>query len=251
MEKNKPLLKQYGLLGKNINYSFSRKYFADKFEREQIKSCTYNNFDIPNIDGFIKIIKETENLMGLNVTIPYKQEVIPLLDALSIEAQEIGAVNTITLNKEGKTKGYNTDCYGFEESIKPLLQAHHTHALILGTGGASKAVLYVLKNLNIQTTIVSRFKGENTITYEEIDDNCIEKHSIIINCSPVGTSPNTEQFPKLPYSNLGAQHLVYDLIYNPAETVFLKKSKEKGAVTKNGYEMLVLQAEKAWEIWNK
>lgn len=243
--------KQFGLVGRNISYSFSRAYFAEKFESENLKNHSYQNFDIQEIFEFPGILKNNPNLKGLNVTIPYKEVVIPFLDKMSKNASKIGAVNTIKITSNGKTKGYNTDFYGFKKSLKSLLQAHHQKALILGTGGASKAVAYALRLLEIDYVFVSRKVSEHTLTYEEVDASIFEEYQIIINCTPLGTSPNVEVYPDIPYQYFTTKHIAYDLIYNPEETVFLKRAKEKGAVIKNGYEMLVFQAEKAWKIWNK
>jgi shikimate dehydrogenase len=244
--------KRFGLLGRNINYSFSKGYFTEKFNSDKLfEGCTYENFDIPEITAFPEIIKNTPDLKGLNVTIPYKEVVIPYLDKLSKKAAEIGAVNTIKFTKKGKLKGYNTDYYGFMKSLEPLLQPHHEKALILGTGGASKGVAYALKELGILYTFVSREAKEGIIDYDRINATTFDNYQIIINSTPVGTSPNTEAFPLIPYEYFTEKHIAYDLIYNPAETQFLKKAAAHGAATKNGLDMLVFQAEKAWKIWNK
>ena len=244
--------KRFGLLGRNINYSFSKGYFTDKFNADKrYAACTYENFDIPEITAFPEIIKNTPDLKGLNVTIPYKEAVIPYLDKLSKIATEIGAVNTIKITKKGKLKGYNTDYYGFMKSLEPLLQPHHKKALILGTGGASKGVAYALKELGILYTFVSREAKEGIIDYDRINATTFDNYQIIINSTPVGTSPNTAAFPLIPYEYFTEKHIAYDLIYNPSETQFLKKAAAKGAVTKNGLDMLVFQADKAWKIWNK
>ena len=243
--------KRFGLLGRNINYSFSKGYFTDKLNNENFEGCTYENFDIQEIDAFADIIKNTPDLKGLNVTIPYKEAVIPFLDKLSKKAALIGAVNTIKITKKGKLKGYNTDYYGFKKSLEPLLQSHHKKALILGTGGASKGVAFALDELNIPYTFVSREAKENAIDYDRINATTFDNFHFIINSTPVGTSPNTEAFPLIPYEYFTKNHIAFDLIYNPAETQFLKKAKEQGAQIKNGLDMLIFQAEKAWEIWNK
>ena len=243
--------KRFGLLGRNINYSFSKGYFTDKFNNENFEGCTYENFDIQEIDAFIEIIKNTPDLKGLNVTIPYKEAIIPFLDKLSKKAALIGAVNTIKITKKGKLKGYNTDYYGFKKSLEPLLKSHHKKALILGTGGASKGVAFALDELNIPYTFVSREATENAIDYNRINATTFDNYQIIINSTPVGTSPNTEAFPLIPYEYFTKNHIAFDLIYNPAETQFLKKAKEQGAQIKNGLDMLIFQAEKAWDIWNK
>ena len=241
-------MKNFGLIGKNISYSFSKKYFTDKFQKENISDSSYDLFDIPLIEEVINVFN-TKNIVGLNVTIPYKQDVIKYLDSMSEEAEKIGAVNTIKI-ENGKKVGYNTDVMGFEESIKPLLKANHKKCLILGTGGASKAVAYSMNKLKISPTFVSRSKNENTITYLEVTKEILAQNTIIINCSPVGTFPKIEEAPNLPYEAFTENHLAYDLIYNPEETTFLKLAKKQGAITKNGLDMLIIQAEKAWEIWN-
>jgi shikimate dehydrogenase len=247
MEQNK----RFGLIGKNIDYSFSKKYFTDKFSADLFTDFTYQNFDIQSIDEFPKIIEQHPDLKGLNVTIPYKEAIIPYLDTLSDKAFKIGAVNVIRFTKKGNLKGYNSDWYGFKKALEPLLQPHHKKALILGTGGASKAVAYALGELDITYAFVSREAKENTIDYERINATTFDNYQIIINCTPVGTLPNIKEFPPIPYQFFTEKHIAFDLIYNPEETQFLKKAKKKGAVIKNGYEMLVFQAEKAWKIWNK
>ena len=243
--------RQYGLVGKNISYSFSRTYFTEKFRKANKKSHTYENFDIQEIFEFPGILKNNPDLKGLNVTIPYKEVVIPFLDKMSKNALKIGAVNTIKFLSNGKTKGYNTDFYGFRKSLKPLLQSHHKKALVLGTGGASKAVAYALRLLEIDYILASRKPSEHTLLYDEIDASTFEEYQIIINCTPLGTSPNLEACPDIPYDYFTDRHIAYDLIYNPEETLFLRKAKQRGAVVKNGHEMLVFQAEKAWKIWKK
>lgn len=241
----------YGLIGKNISYSFSKKYFTDKFSLGNLEDCTYENFDLETIDEFPNIIANNPDLKGLNVTIPYKEFIIPYLNKLSVNAAQIGAVNVIRFTKKGKLKGYNSDYYGFMKSLEPLLQPHHKKALILGTGGAAKAVSFALDQLGILYTFVTREEKEGMIDYDRINATTFDNHQIIINCTPIGTSPNTKEFPQIPYTFFTDKHIAFDLIYNPEETQFLKKAKKKGAITKNGYEMLVLQAEKAWKIWNK
>ena len=242
--------KRFGLLGRNISYSFSKGYFTEKFNNENFAGCTYENFDIPEINAFSEVVN-TPDLKGLNVTIPYKETVIPFLDKLSKKAILIGAVNTIKITKKGKLKGYNTDYYGFKKSLQPLLQTHHKKALILGTGGASKGVAFALDELGITYTFVSRAATENAIDYNRINATSFDNYHIIINATPVGTSPNVDAFPLIPYEFLTDKHIAYDLIYNPAETQFLKKAKQQGAQIKNGLDMLIFQAEKAWQIWNK
>lgn len=243
--------KKFGLIGKNISYSFSKKYFTEKFSSDLFDDFTYENFDIESINDFPEILKNNPDLKGLNVTIPYKEAIIPFLDTLSDKAFKIGAVNVIRFTKKGNLKGYNSDWYGFKQSLEPLLQPHHKRALILGTGGAAKAVAFALEQLGIFHTFVSREATENAIDYDRINVTTFDNFQIIINCTPLGTSPNTKEFPPIPYQFFTDKHIAFDLIYNPEETQFLKKAKKKGAVTKNGYEMLVFQAEKAWKIWNK
>ena len=243
--------KRFGLLGRNINYSFSKGYFTEKFNNENFAGCTYENFDIQEISSFPEVIKNNPDLKGLNVTIPYKESVIPFLDKLSKKATLIGAVNTIKISEKGKLKGYNTDYYGFKKSLKPLLQSHHKKALILGTGGASKGVAFALEELDIPYTFVSREAKENAISYDRINSTTFDNYQIIINSTPVGTSPNVDAFPLIPYEYFTEQHIAYDLIYNPAETQFLKKAAAQGAQIKNGLDMLIFQAEKAWKVWNK
>lgn len=243
--------KRFGLLGRNISYSFSKGYFTEKFKKENSEGCTYENFDIQEISAFTELIKSNPNLKGINVTIPYKESVISFLDKLSKKAAQIGAVNTIKITKKGKLKGYNTDYYGFQKSLEPLLQAHHKKALILGTGGASKGVAFALDELGISYVFVSRNPSENAIDYNQINAETFNEYQIIINSTPVGTSPNIDAFPLIPYDFFTQKHIAYDLIYNPEETQFLKKAKEKGAQIKNGLDMLIFQAEKAWSIWNK
>jgi shikimate dehydrogenase len=250
VEKNKKI---FGLLGKNIEYSFSRGYFSKKFENLQLEQYQYVNFDIEKIEDFPFIIrKEKPHLGGINVTIPYKEEVLQFLDVLDETAKEIGAVNTIKFLKNGQVKGYNSDSVGFEKSLLPLLEKHHKNALILGTGGASKAVAFALKKNNIKFKFVSRNpKGHATLSYEDLTKNIIENYQIIINTTPVGTSPDIEKSPNIPYQFITKNHLLYDLIYNPEVTQFLSKGSINGATIKNGYEMLQLQAEESWRIWNE
>jgi shikimate dehydrogenase len=242
-------MKKLGLLGRNINYSFSRNYFNQKFEKEALIHYSYQNFDIQSIEEFSEILIQNPDLIGLNVTIPYKETIIKYLDELSEIATEIGAVNTIKISESGRKIGHNTDFYGFQETIKPLLKPHHKKALILGTGGAAKAIVFALKKLNIETQLVSR-NEKNTIKYTDLNLNIFQEYQIVINCTPVGTFPETEQYPNIPYHFFNSKHIAFDLIYNPEKTTFLKKAEENNAVIQNGYQMLVLQAEKAWQIWN-
>ncbi len=240
--------KIYGLLGKNIGYSFSRGFFSEKFEKENLE-CEYNNFDLKQIQDFKDIINNP-NIKGLNVTIPYKEEVISYLDDLDPVAKEIGAVNVIKFNKDQKLTGFNSDYYGFTESLKPLLNKTIKKALILGTGGASKAISYALTQLEIKNVFVSRNPDFNELSYNDLDEDILREHKLIINCTPLGTHPDIENHPNLPYEYLTENHVLYDLIYNPSETTFMKKGLEKGAKVSNGLQMLILQAKKSWEIWN-
>lgn len=244
-------MRKFGLLGKNISYSFSRNYFENKFENENIHNVSYENFDIPAIENFPVIVSEIKNLMGLNVTIPYKETIIPYLDKLDPTAKTIGAVNTIKITKKGLLKGYNTDYYGFKKSIKPLLKKQHKKALVLGTGGASKAVAYALDKLGIKYRFVSRTPNDNALNYESLNKDLIASHLIIINCTPLGTFPNITNCPNIPYNFLTKDHILYDLIYNPEESQFLKNGIQKGCTVINGLKMLELQAEKSWKIWNR
>lgn len=241
-------MKKFGLIGRNIGYSFSRKYFAEKFKNLSITDCSYENFDIENITSVPDILTLPQ-LIGVNVTIPYKQEIIPYLDEISEEAQTIGAVNTITI-QNGKTKGYNTDAFGFRQALEhhwnPCIH-QNAKALILGDGGAAKAIHFVFNKMNIPWTTVSR---KSEIHFENLSHHMVSEHLLIIQCTPVGTFPNVEEVLPFPFEAITQQHFIMDLIYNPSETLFMKKCKEKGAAVINGEEMLIGQAEKAWEIWN-
>lgn len=242
--------KRFGLVGRNISYSFSAGYFAKKFEKAGLDNYSYTNFDIDSISQLPEILEKTKRLKGLNVTIPYKEEVLPLLDSISKTASIIGAVNTIVISKNG-TKGYNTDHYGFRKALEPLLTPHHKKALILGTGGASKAVAYALRRMKIEYDFVSRTATDVIYAYEDLDAAIFEDYQIIINTTPLGTFPNMKECPPIDYSQFTKNHLAFDLVYNPEETEFMKRAAQKGAKTSNGYEMLVHQAEKAWKLWNK
>ena len=239
---------QLGLLGKSLKHSFSKTYFTEKFAQLDLPHYSYQNFEIASIEDFPKLLKQNPHLNGLNVTIPYKESVIPFLDKISVEAKEIGAVNTI-LFKNHQLIGYNTDAYGFELSLAPLLKSNHTKALILGTGGASKAISYALKKLGISSLKVSRTPAENEYSYEEAA-SLLETHHLVVNTTPLGTYPNTSEIPALALEKVSENHLFYDLIYNPSKTSLLLAAERKGAKIKNGHEMLIFQAEKAWEIWN-
>ncbi len=239
---------RFGLVGKNISYSFSKGYFTSKFNDLGLGNHSYDNFDLQDIQQFKELIKD-QGLKGLNVTIPYKEKVIPYLDAMDEQAASIGAVNTIKITNYG-TKGYNTDAYGFEQSLLPYLRGYHKKALILGTGGAAKAIAYVLDKLGIDYCSVSRKPKRFQIGYEDITQDLLTTYKVLINCSPVGTFPNIKDKPALPYAFIGKQHLLYDLIYNPEKTAFLNAGEKRGATSINGLDMLKFQAEKAWEIWN-
>ena len=247
-------MQKYGLVGYPLKHSFSIGYFNEKFSSEKIEA-EYINFEIPDINNFPEIIQANPNLHGLNVTIPYKEKVIPYLDELDKQTAAIGAVNVIKIirNKGGKPKliGYNSDIIGFTQSIQPLLQSHHKKALILGTGGASKAVFHGLKNLGIEAKFVSRTARFGMLTYEELNAEIIKEYTVIVNSTPVDMYPKVDACPDIPYEAITSEHLLYDLLYNPNITLFMKKGEAKGAVTKNGLEMLLLQAFAAWEIWQK
>ena len=245
---------KYGLIGFPLGHSFSISYFNEKFENEHI-NAQYINFEIPSIDGLTEILDRNPELRGLNVTIPYKEQVMKYLDAISPEAEAIGAVNVIRVTHKGDKvylKGFNSDVIGFTRSIEPLLEPAQKKALILGTGGASKAIHYGLKSLNMQTIFVSRTRyGDGFITYEEVTPELVKEYNVIINCTPVGMYPHADECPKLPYEAMDTHTLLYDLIYNPDETLFLKRGREQGATVKNGLEMLLLQAFASWDFWNR
>ncbi|MBR5332667.1 MAG: shikimate dehydrogenase [Muribaculaceae bacterium] len=243
----------YGLVGYPLGHSFSESFFNNKFNSEGI-DAQYLNFEIPSIGDFKTVINNNSNLHGLNITIPYKEQVIPFLDDIDTNATEIGAVNVIKFIRNGNKlilKGFNSDVIGFCNSLKPLLKPHHTHALVLGTGGAAKAITYGLKSLGIEPTYVSRTKQEGIFTYDELTPEIMGKHQVIVNTTPTGMYPHVDTCPNIPYQLLTPKHLCYDVVYNPEVTLFMKKSQEHGAVVKNGLEMLILQALAAWEIWNK
>lgn len=240
---------KFGLIGKNIDYSFSKKFFTEKFEKEQLPH-SYENFDINAIELFPELISKNPTLKGVNVTIPYKEEILPFLDDLDEDAKQIGAVNTIKFTKN-KLIGYNTDHFGFQKALEKFLPLHNKKALILGTGGASKAVAFALNTLGFEYQFVSRKENTDTLKYDSLSKESIENHFLIINCTPLGTFPNIADCPPIPYQYITKHHLLFDLIYNPAETEFLKRGKNNGALIVNGLDMLRLQAEKAWEIWNR
>jgi shikimate dehydrogenase len=242
-------MKLYGLIGYPLGHSFSQKYFTQKFENEKL-DCRFINFPIESIDLLPGILQASPLLMGLSVTIPYKLQVIPFLHSASPEVIQLNACNSIQI-RDGKLTGFNTDTIGFEQSLVQKLQPHHTKALILGTGGASKAVEFVLKKLNIQYTLVSRTAGSSTLTYNVLTKEIVQESPLIINASPVGTFPEEQYYPNIPYEGISRQHLLFDLVYNPSKTIFLTKGEERGAVIQNGYDMLINQAEASWKIWNR
>lgn len=261
-------MKKYGLIGYPLSHSFSKKYFTEKFANEGIADAQYDLYPIEDIRTFNHFLSENRGLVGLNVTIPYKVDVMKYVDWLDEEANKVGAVNTLRITEETpmaasfegtvafsddlyRVEGFNTDVYGFEMSLKPLLTKHHESALVLGNGGAAKAVFYVLDKLEIPYAVITRRKMDGTILFDELEPEMVAENKLIINTTPVGTSPNVDECPPIPYDQITAEHLLYDLIYNPEQTLFLKKGAERGAAIKNGHEMLILQAERAWEIWNK
>ena len=245
---------KFGLIGYPLGHSFSKNYFNEKFANEDI-DAVYMNFEIPSINDLPQVIAENPELKGLNVTIPYKEKVISYLDELDKDAREIGAINVIKVirqkDSDPKLVGYNSDVIGFTKSIEPLLEPHHKKALILGTGGASKAVFHGLKQLGVEGTFVSRHERPNMFTYEELTAEVMDEYSVIVNTTPVGMYPHTDECPDIPYQYLTPNHLLYDLLYNPDVTLFMKKGEEKGATTKNGLEMLLLQAFADWDIWER
>ncbi|MGL5272848.1 MAG: shikimate dehydrogenase family protein [Phocaeicola sp.] len=246
-------MKKYGLIGYPLGHSFSKEFFNQKFQSEHV-SATYSNFEIPNVEELLHIVATQPQLNGLNVTIPYKEQVIPLLDELSEEAAAIGAVNVIKFVHQKDTLkliGHNSDVMGFTNSIEPLLEEHHKKALILGTGGSSKAVQYGLKKLGLTCTFVSRTPKEGRLSYSELTPEVMQEYTVIVNCTPVGMYPHTEMCPPIPYDEITDKHLLYDLLYNPDVTLFMKKGAKRGAKVKNGLEMLLLQAFESWNIWNK
>lgn len=244
-------MRLFGLIGYPLSHSFSKIYFSNKFKEEHIANCRYENFPLEDIDLLPGIIRDNPELVGLNVTIPYKEKVMAFLDEISPEAAQIGAVNTIKILQGDKPKlsGFNTDYFGFRESISPALEPYHSSALVLGTGGASKAVRYALSEMGIRFVCVSRTKAENTITYDELSLDIVSENLIIVNTTPLGTYPKVEESPPFPYQYLTSRHLLYDLVYNPPLTEFLHQGQLKGCRILNGLEMLHLQAEKAWTIW--
>ncbi len=261
-------MKQYGLIGYPLSHSFSKKYFTAKFEQEGILDSAYHLFPIEHISELPALLKKHPNLCGLNVTIPYKQSVLKYLDWIEDDAKKIGAVNCIRINSESpvaaaftgelgitghdfRLEGFNTDLYGFEKSLKPLLKSRHDRALVLGDGGAAQAVKCALENLGIAYLVVTRKPGKGAILFKDLKTDHIKNNLIIINTTPLGMTPHVDEYPPIPYEAVTRRHLLYDLVYNPEKTFFLQKGEERGATIKNGLEMLILQAEKSWEIWTE
>lgn len=246
-------MRTFGLIGFPLSASFSKQFFADKFKTEGIKDCKYELHPVPQAKDMLDLIEADPLLCGLNVTIPHKVSVMPFMTELDDAAEKIGAVNCISIDQSGdkpRLKGYNTDVYGFEESLKPLLKAHHKKALIFGDGGAAMAVKYVFNKLQIPFISVVRNAHPNAVLYSSVTKDVLEEYTILVNTTPLGMFPNIDSFPPIPYQHLSEQHLAYDLVYNPEETQFLAKAKAQGAAIKNGLEMLHLQAERSWDIWN-
>ena len=245
-------MRKFGLIGFPLGHSFSKKYFTAKFEKEGIHGCQFDLYEIPKIGDFEKVLKENPELEGMAVTIPYKQQVIPFLDALDPACELIGAVNCIKI-KNQKLTGYNTDYIGFKHSLEKWIGNSKPKALILGTGGASKAVKQALKDMGIQFLSVSRSSSGNQITYQDLKESpsILKENHLIINCTPLGTFPKVEEMPNIPIEQLGSGHLVYDLVYNPSETTLMRAFINAGGKAKNGQDMLELQAEAAWKIWNE
>jgi len=242
-------MKVYGIIGYPLGHSFSKNYFTEKFAREGITDCSYEVFPIKTIDEFKDLLSQNPLLQGLNITIPHKQSVVQYLDDTTNLPDTLRACNCIKI-VNGKLTGFNTDIIGFERSLQTKLQSHHTQALVLGNGGAAAAVKFVLNKLNIAFTIVSRKKlNEHDLAYAELNESIIKKHLLIINTTPLGTFPSVDECPDIPYQYLTSKHFLYDLVYNPGKTLFLQKGEEKGAIIKNGYDMLVIQAEESWRIW--
>jgi shikimate dehydrogenase len=250
-------MNQYGLIGYPLSHSFSKRYFGEKFDRLDIQDSRYDLFELKDIQEVVPLLKKTPNLRGLNVTIPYKEAIMPYLDDLDeASAGRIGAVNTIRIFADGSTKGYNTDYYGFRQSLVEWLDhrgetCSNLRALVLGTGGASKAVVTALRDLQTEYHMVSRQRSDTSLGYEDLTAEIIHEHRLIINTTPLGMYPTTDTCPPIPYQELSHQHFLYDLVYNPIDTLFLKKGAAQGAVTHGGLKMLELQAEKAWDIWTE
>lgn len=258
-------MKKYGLIGYPLTHSFSENYFKEKFKREALTDAVYETYELPNLSDLDELLKSNPDLCGLNVTVPHKIGIMFYLNKIDPEAREIDAVNCIKIVKSRpvesffsgefnqlpvRLEGYNTDAYGFEESLKPLLKKHHHKALVLGHGGAARAVAYVLKKLDISFRFVSRKPTGKQYSYGELNADIMKERQLIINTTPIGTYPKVHEKPDIPYEFITDKHLLYDVVYNPEESEFLRMGRERGAATKNGMEMLILQAEKSWEIWN-
>ncbi|MFL5810975.1 MAG: shikimate dehydrogenase family protein [Flavisolibacter sp.] len=242
-------MKRFGLIGKSLKHSFSQNYFSQKFLREGMNGCSYENFELPSIDAFTALLRSESELCGLNITIPYKEEILPFLHTKNKIVEQVGACNCIKIIGS-ELHGYNTDVVAFRESLKKRLKAEHKCALVLGSGGASKAIQFALTELNIDYLVVSRNKKTNQVGYEDVGEKLIRDHQIIINTTPLGMYPNIDQDPPIPYEAISSRHLLYDLTYNPEKTKFLRQGEAHGAEILNGYEMLVAQAEESWRIWN-
>jgi len=242
-------MKQYGLIGKSLSHSFSAKYFNEKFRKEGITDCHYELFELEDIADIHQLLQKNPNLQGFNVTIPYKEAILPYLDELDVVVEEIGACNCVKV-KDGKLIGYNTDVDGFMPTFLALMEMHHDKAIVLGNGGAAKAVIYSLEQWSLDPLVVARNPKNDELPWNELTEEMVNSHKIIINTTPIGMWPNVNDFPDIPYQGIDRFHLVYDLIYNPEKTLFLKKAEEQDAVIKNGMEMLEQQAETAWIIWN-
>ncbi len=240
----------YGLIGYPLGHSFSKAFFTEKFEREGL-DAEYRNFEIENASQLLDVVRDTPNLKGLNCTIPHKRAIMPLLNELSEEAREIGAVNVIKVYPDGRLKGFNSDIIGFMDSLRPLLRPHHKRALVLGTGGASKAVCAGLSKMGLEWQYVSRTPCEGRLTYADVSQSVLTDYEVIVNCSPVGMHPHNDEAPNLPYKYLTERHLLFDLVYNPEVTQFMKLGAQRGAQVKNGLEMLHLQALASWTFWHE
>jgi shikimate dehydrogenase len=243
-------MRRFGLIGKTLKHSFSKNYFTQKFKDNQTRDCIYDIFELQSIDELPDLIATHPDLKGLNVTIPYKEQVLTFLNERSVVVQEIEACNCIKIIN-GKLHGFNTDVIGFKSSLQPKLKPHHKKALILGTGGAAKAVKYALKELEIEYLLVSRRKEFGDLGYEDVDDEILKQYTLIINTTPLGMFPNMNDDPPIPYEFLTPQHFLFDLVYNPEKTKFLQHGEKQGAQIANGHEMLILQAEESWRIWNE
>ena len=243
---------ELGLIGYPLSHSFSKRYFAEKFIEEGLTGYRYENYALPDVEKLPQLLRDHPSLRGLNVTIPHKQSVLKYMNSVDHEAAQIGAVNTIVVDSDGMLRGYNSDIYGFEQSLKSFIpDDFNGQALVLGTGGASKAIGFVLGKMNISFQSVSRKSSPLTLTYEELDQSILSNHALIVNTTPLGTYPQIHRVPALPFEFIGADHFLYDLVYNPTTTAFMQRGLDRGAAVKNGYEMLVLQAERSWAIWHQ